>query len=443
MAGKGRDWLAASSSVWTTIVLLGIVHFASSCSLPLPPAPKPVAGTGYLAYIGADGNVYVTTADRKHTGQVTGDATTRPEGNGRSYHRLAWSPDGKLAFAAVERKANQVSSQIYVTDTPAEPARSVGQSAEHFVIYLHWSPDGRQLAYLIEEDEGIALRLAALAPGEVHNYRLGLGRPHYFAWSSDSQSILAHTGGSRRNNPDALLTLHDLALGSSTLLPAVPGLFLAPDGSPQADSWLITTAEDDRDSLRISDGTKAGQEIAAATPNFTASAWSPDGSKIGWVVRKQEEAPFFGPIHLFDTASGRSERLTDANFGIRAFFWSPDGRRLAYLTWLDLPEGSAAQWRVVDLASRQDRGFAVFQPGPAMQFMLNSFNQYAQGDRLWSPDGRYLVYADQDEALVERVWLVDTWNEADRKPLFVAEGILGLWSWNDRPVFACAQQGWC
>jgi hypothetical protein len=64
-----------------------------------------------------------------------------------------------------------------------------------------------------------------------------------------------------------------------------------------------------------------------------------------------------------------------------------------------------------------------------MRFAIHSFNQYAQSHRFWSPDGRYLVYADRDRALVERVWLVDTWAERGADPIPVDAGSIGFWSW--------------
>ena len=54
---------------------------------------------GRLAYIGGDGNVYVISADLTQKVAITDDATTASEGSGRSYHRVAWAPDGGLAFA--------------------------------------------------------------------------------------------------------------------------------------------------------------------------------------------------------------------------------------------------------------------------------------------------------------------------------------------------------
>lgn len=87
------------------------------------------------------------------------------------------------------------------------------------------------------------------------------------------------------------------------------------------------------------------------------------------------------------------------------------------------------QWRVINVDTEEDRGYAAFNPNYQMRYVISSFNQYAQSHRLWSPDGRYLVYADQDDARVERIWMVDTFAERGTDPIFVAEGTMGFWSW--------------
>jgi Tol biopolymer transport system component len=98
------------------------------------------------------------------------------------------------------------------------------------------------------------------------------------------------------------------------------------------------------------------------------------------------------------------------------------------LTWLDLPDGEWTQWRVIDVSSGEDRGFAAFSLSPLMRFAVHSFGQYAQSHRFWSPDGRYLVYADRDLAGTDRIWLADTWAERGSDPIFVADGPLAYWS---------------
>lgn len=65
----------------------------------------------------------------------------------------------------------------------------------------------------------------------------------------------------------------------------------------------------------------------------------------------------------------------------------------------------------------------------ADHFVIGSFAQFAQSHRFWSPDGRYLPYADRDRHLNERIWLVDTWAVRSAAPLLVDEGVIGVWSW--------------
>ena len=137
----------------------------------------------------------------------------------------------------------------------------------------------------------------------------------------------------------------------------------------------------------------------------------------------------FGPIQIYDLATRTTRQVTEESFDISGFFWSPDGTRLAYLSRLALREAVWLQWRVVNLETGEDRGYAAFNPTYQMRYVVSSFNQYAQSHRLWSPDSRYLVYADQDEQRVERIWLVDTLAERGSEPIFVAEGTMGFWSW--------------
>lgn len=417
----------------------------------IPPEPDttgnpdlPLASSsGRLAYIGGDGNVYVTTADGASTIAVTDDATVAPEGNGLSYHRLAWSPDGRLAFASVARSGSAARSKLYVAELPGGPTQVVGRSDEHFVIYIYWSPLAcpdrptcRRLAYLIEEEDGVGLHVVEMDAGTVDNRLVDTGRLFYFSWSANGRQLLWHTGGSQRYDPDARIALHTVGQNRVQRLPQAPGLFHAPAWSPTEDRWLGVVADDEVDRLQVfpSNGLSADSAdqvvtLASAPGRRMVFAWSPDGERIAYAVQKRGDAAFYGPVHVFDLDTGQSRPVTNAAFDISAFFWSPDGRRLGYLSRLTLPASVWMQWRVYDVAGDRDRGFAAFHPSPLMQFMIHSFNQYAQSHRFWSPDSRYLVYADRDRALVDRVWLVDTWAEKGTDPRLVDEESIGVWSW--------------
>ena len=396
----------------------------------------PETPAGRLAYIGGDGNVYVTAVNDPAPLQLTGDATTAAEGPGLSYHRLSWSPDGRLAFAAVTRLSiNQASSELYMVEQPGQPAQLIGRSDSHFVIYIYWAPVPcpgrpacRRLAYLIEDDEDISLRLVELEAGQVKNRRVGLGRPFYFSWAPDGRRMVWHIGGARRHNDQARIALHDVEQDQTEILPYPPGLFMAPAWSPQGRRWLGVSADEKFDQLQTFEANQPAT-LTSVLDNHFVFAWSPAGDQVAYAIRKSNDDPVYGPIHLFDLRTQQSRQLTDTPFRIVAFFWGPDGQRIGYLKQVT-PDDVWLQWRMYDLVQDRDRGFEAFFPSFHMRFMVGSFNQYAQSDRFWSPDSRYLVYADRDPKLVERVWLIDTWAERGAEPILVDEGSIGIWSWN-------------
>jgi TolB protein len=411
---------------------------------PLPPAPLPPtaepqatitpAPAGHLAYIGGDGNIYVVPADLSQKIAVTQDATAPWEGMGRSYQRLAWAPDGHLAYAAVSRAGDRATSKLYVAESPTGPARLVGESEAHFVIYIYWSPvpcqpggTCRRLAYLIEDQAEISLRLVSLVDGQVANDIIGFGWPYYFSWAPDGRSMLWHTGGGEVGRSPAQLALYHLESGRTEPLAHPPAAFLAPAWSPQTPLWLGAIRQAGTAYLQIM-GQAEPVRLAALTGAATF-AWSPDGRFIAFAMDRRTPGLVYGPIHLYDTRTGRTSRLTAVGHQILAFFWDPTGQRLAYLTHLALPETERMQWRVYDVAPGQDRGFKTFRPSLQMKFIMASFNQYAQSHRFWSPDGRYLVYADRDNRAEERVWLIDTRSEDGYNARLVDKGTMGFWSW--------------
>lgn len=413
-----KRWLGGG---WLWLLLLG-------CGRALPES------AGQLAYIGGDGNVYVVAAERLgEKTAVTTDAESAREGAGLSYHRLAWSPSGQLAYAAVVRQNETARGTLYLRDDPAQPARVVASSDDHFFIYLYWSPASctprcRQLAYLIEEEQDISLRLLDVGSEQVADVRLGTGWPFYYSWSPNGRSILAHVGREKQADPQMRLLDFSLESLDATVIREQTGNFQAPAWSKEAAAWAAVQTEAGQPSLQIVANANT-TTVAAVGSEATAFGWSPDGTQLAFMEHPTGDAPFFHPIQLYTMATGETRRLIGVGLRPTVFFWSPDGKRLAYLNWVPLGNNDWAQWRVVDVATGEDRGYKMFDPTLAMRFTLDSFNQYAQSHRLWSANGRYLTYADRDFSGMERVWLIDTWAEDSRDPIFVDEGSLAYWSW--------------
>lgn len=413
-----------------------------SSTPPYSVMPETIGDSGRLAYIGADGNIYITTPALDEHFPVTQDATAPLEGPGLSYPRVAWSPDGQIAYASVIREGNNAQARLYVAEAPDAPARLIGRSDRHFVIYVYWSPtpcndnpDCYRLGYLIEEPEGIALHIVDMDTGGITNEVAGYGWPFYFSWSPDGRHMLWHTGGAARFNSDARITRFSLENRQMEPLSIDPGLFIAPAWSPLGAEWLLVAGQENRDSLyrmetRPTESTPETIDILTeAEDKYMVFSWSPQGDRVAFCTLRSNDGLIFGPIHVYDLNTGETKQITASSFDISGFFWSPDGERIGYLSRLALRDATWMQWRVYDLAAETDRGFAAFNPSYQMRYVISSFNQYAQSHRLWSPDGRYLVYADQADTGIERIWMVDTFAERGTDPIPVAEGSMGFWSW--------------
>ena len=403
---------------WVTLLLLGMSLWGCQ-----------EAQSGQIAYVGSDGNVYITSADLQTTTQLTHDATARIEGTGRSYHRLAWSPKGQLAYAAVERAGEQASSTIYVTDFDESVPPIVGGSREHFVIYMNWAAgschdDGcSRFAYLIEENERIALRTVDVTSAE--NQLAGTGWPFYFSWSADGEHMAWHRNGGILDNSAAMFSTFDLAAQQTTDLPMLPGLQVAPAFSPMGEGLLLVSAENNL--ILIHNNTQT--TITTGGTGDIAFSWSPDGTQIAYAVRRQLREPFYDAIHIYDVTTKASRRIVDVGLRTQGFFWAPDSRQLAYIQWLPLgAEDGWMQWRIVDTETSIDRGFEPFNPTPQFRFIMASFNQYAQSHRLWSPNSRYLLFTERSGETDDTIWMLDTSSDSPNG-IWVAEGSLAFWSW--------------
>lgn len=110
-------------------------------------------------------------------------------------------------------------------------------------------------------------------------------------------------------------------------------------------------------------------------------AWSPDGARIAFAARPDDEP---GPIPvLYDVATGATRQIAAMACEVREaclpveFAWSPDGARLAY--WEEALSTTGPDRLVVyDVATGEahDTPDAVLSPAPLF----------------WSPDGRTLAY---------------------------------------------------
>ena len=117
------------------------------------------------------------------------------------------------------------------------------------------------------------------------------------------------------------------------------------------------------------DGRNSQQVLSSREP-ILSPAWSPDGRRLAYVSFETERPA----IYIQDLASGQRVRATSFEGINGAPAWSPDGRRLA----MSLSKDGQPEIYVMDIASRE------------FQRITNSSS--IDTEPAWAPDGRSLLF---------------------------------------------------
>ena len=189
-----------------------------------------------------------------------------------------------------------------------------------------------------------------------------------------------------------------------TLTNGFRDLVLAPDGRKVA---FATHGEIFASSARDSG---AAARVTRSAANESQVAWAPDSRRMAYVSDRD------GTYHLYlyDFSTSSESRLTDGP-GDTAPVWSPDGKLLAFVR-------DGKQLCVYDGASRQTR---VLASGhfPRPPFGSNRF--YA-----WSPDDRWIAYANTAERGFRNVYAVAVAGGAPRQVSFLSNTFGGTVVWS-------------
>jgi len=161
--------------------------------------------------------------------------------------------------------------------------------------------------------------------------------------------------------------------------------------------------------------------VTAAEAGVGRFRWSPDGSRIAYLMRdpetaaekqrkKEKDDPIFVDrnfkyAHLyvvpFDpdaSEPGEATRITEGSFHITSFDWSPDGSRFVFSHQPDPRLDSGA--RSSDLSTVPDDGSKTVTPLVTLGG--------TDGNPVYSPDGRWVAFTSSGER-PQRVGLADVW----------------------------------
>jgi TolB protein len=408
---------------------------------------------GQLAVVGADGNIYVLEAG-SDPAAITSDAAPGSADTGeRFYGHPTWSHTGWLSYVGLEFGVDAPPEvTVNVTRLEGEEPTNILDSNELVYIYGYWAPTScpdkpacEQFAYLMNDGVGgpIGLHLAEID----HNGEMNIAEEtiaeastFYYSWSPDSTSMLWLRDGSD-------LTVYDVGKATTSREFSLPvGRFQAPGWSPVDDRLLFARDLNGENLLTIIDDGEP-QDLGAPVNGPVYFGWAPSGEHIAYA---HGGFPMMD-LTIVGTAEG-SEPFRVALDQVVSFFWSPDGLKLAvvmveerstpapsagYVPGRARPAPQNAQpeiqfvWHVVDISTGRINRLSAFFPTQDQFYIFQFFDQFAQSHQLWSPDSRYLVYAEQlTTTNIPIIRLLDT-ETPELAPLTIMDGTQAIFSFTE------------
>ena len=395
-----------------------------------------------IVYVGADGNIFTINPDGSDSKRLTGSVTARsmgsilaqPSGQSSVLHTWpTWSPDGgKIAVsrAVFEGEEPQVSlfiidadtgalNTIYENEAGASPI--IADSVPH---YMYWSPDGTQLAFIASTP----LALVLFVNDGDETVVVSSEGPLYFKWAEDGGSMVIHS----RDELSRAVAPFDAP--ASVLAPMDP-IFRAPDLSWDGKTTAYITSVGQGYGLLAgrADGSEAFRELMPVEAP-AALLWSPVEDVVAVVDGARPGSPGYRRLRLV-YPDGR-EPITLVEEPLAAFYWSPDGKQIAYIA-IDVATRRLV-WKVVSTNGGEPWELVSFIPSQGMLTAISFFDQYAHSHSFWSSDGESLVFSGQTSRGSQEsngatpdegsVYVVNT--DPGSLPRRIASGALAFWSWN-------------
>ena len=407
---------------------------------PVPtPTKEPEADVNLIAYVGQDDNIYTIRPDGADQELISipmaGETASLIGGaafdNHTIYNWPTWSPDAaKLAFTSYSANGD-FPGALWLVDIPGglpdkvfqDPDDTIGRFvAQRSPHYVYWSPQSDRIAFLAPTPESLILYMIETADPH-HPQTVSFGAPSYMAWSPDGQYLLHHLV----EELDLVDTRNNFARAS---LNADSFSYRTPAWSPDSSRIAYVSDPQGGDRLMVANIQGASGTEVSRVNVLSVFLWSPTANEIAFTELGPGRSlgiPTYAGLTIFDADSGEKTQVTTRE--VVAFFWSPDGSRLAYVT-VDR-SSSTISWYVNDRSGRNEKKLTDFIPSHEQLFVMFAFfDQYAYSNQLWSPDSSALVYSGRDPnangtgGSTIQVISVD----GNGPPLVIAPGNLAFWS---------------
>jgi dipeptidyl aminopeptidase/acylaminoacyl peptidase len=237
------------------------------------------------------------------------------------------SPDGKLVayvVTSIDRKQNRKRSEIWIVpfDGRGEPWPLTNAESSSSP---RWSPDGSSIAFLSarrDPQTGTAQRaqlyIISMRGGEPRRVTELKNGVSAFQWSPNGARVACVS-----------------KIGPSDALP--PGKDRSDVRDYTHPAYKLDGAgyyDDRRTHLWIVDvkNGAARQITSAENSNDSDPQWSPDGTRIAYMVERTDLSLMRdSEVHMIEPDSGKSSRVAAPDVFVHTLRWSHDGKKLAYI----------------------------------------------------------------------------------------------------------------
>lgn len=418
------------------IVLVLMLMSAAVISL-LRPAADP--GVNLIAFVSADGEVMTMSPDGLLVNRITPDV----EG---FFTWPTWSPDGNtLVYSGVVQQDEELQLNLYASNVTGGASRvlyasdpgEVGLLAQGVVHYPLWSPLGEQLAFIAIKDGGLSLFIDDLSDDPEAQHLLDDG-PLWMSWSSGTSLLAIHRG------PDHfLIDVDDEPKEQPIEIRAIG--YRVPAFNP-LDGTLTLRNQPSALSASVSSVLLDGAKVKSITPlrsveGEAAFLWSRDGEHLAVAEASQyfryRDTALLAYNGIAVVPADSTQDVVELDLPVLAFFWSPDGTKIALVTLSE--RQNALSWALYDVETNERTRLVDFVPSAEQLTVFQFFDQYAYSHSIWSPDSASIVFT--GDLLTDSVTasagkhpghasfhivVVDV--EPVAEAHVIAEGIMGFWS---------------
>ena len=291
--------------------------------------PRPAAGSARaswkISFSSGPGPLYVMNADGSGQRWLTTTLT--------SWGTSAWSPDGQRIVFGSRRDGN---GEIYVLNANGSAQRNLTRARSNDFAPA-WSPDGRKIAFLSNRRGDSEIYVMNPDGSRQRNLTRNPAGDSAFAWSPDGRRI-AFTS-KRDGNWDVYVMTAD---GSrQRRLTRGNALASGPVWSPDGRKIAFTSKRDGNFEVYVMNADGSGQRNLTRSPKYEDNpAWSPDGRKIAFAsgsrsCRAGEGCRGNTEVYVINADGSGQRRLTRSPREDFVPAWSPDGRKIAFVSRRD------------------------------------------------------------------------------------------------------------